>query len=126
MKEKNCRQILNQTKLALVSPSSWGAVGISFIISENDVEIEYDCANGKIEQRLMMNEQGSFSADRIYIRRYPGALRLNLPPKPQPARYEGAISGNTMTLKVTLTEINEILEEAVLERKKTPRIHKCY
>ena len=117
---------MNQTKLALVSPSSWGAVGISFIISENDVEIEYDCANGKIEQRLILNEQGGFSADGVYIRRYPGALRLNLPPKPQPARYEGTISGHTMTLKVTLTKTNEILGEVVLERNKTPGIHNCY
>jgi hypothetical protein len=126
MKEKNSRQILNQTKLALVSPSSWGAVGISFIIGENDVEIEYDCASGKIEQRLMMNEQGSFSADGVYIRQYPGAIRLKLLPKRQPARYEGTISGHTMTLKTTLTETNEILGEVVLERNKTPRIHKCY
>lgn len=74
----------------------------------------------------MVDDRGSFTANGIDTRRYLGARRVKLLPKPQIARYEGTISANTMTLKITLVETNEIVGEAVLEHNKTPRIHKCY
>jgi hypothetical protein len=119
------RQKLNQSKLVSVPPGSWGATGIGLVIEEDNVKIEYDCAEGEIKQKFTIDEQGNFSMNGVYIRRYPGALRVNLPLKRQPAIYEGKISGNTMTLKVTLTETNERLEEIVLERDKIPGIRRC-
>jgi hypothetical protein len=44
----------------------------------------------------------STSIQGFHTRLYPGAIRVDLLPKPQPARYQGKISGETMRLKVTL------------------------
>ncbi|HEX8247622.1 MAG TPA: hypothetical protein VF599_05605, partial [Pyrinomonadaceae bacterium] len=117
---------VNQSKPTSVSPGNWGAAGVNFVVEDNGVKIEYDCAAGEISQKLSIDEQGNFSANGIYTRRYPGALRVKLPPKPQPARYEGKISGDKLTLRVTLTETDETLEEVVLRRDTTGRIRRCY
>lgn len=125
-KKGKSKSKVNQSKPTSVPPGNWGATGVNLVVKENGVTIEYDCANGEIAQKLIINEQGSFSVNGVYTRRSPGALRIKFLPKPQPARYEGKISGNKMTLRVTLTETNKSLEEVVLERGKTGRLQKCY
>jgi hypothetical protein len=117
---------VNQPKTVPVPPGNWGAAGVNLVVAENGATIEYDCASGEITQKLMIDERGGFRVDGVYTRRYPGALRVKFLPKPQPARYEGKISGNKMTLRVTLTETGKALEEVVLERGKSARLHKCY
>ncbi|HEX8737188.1 MAG TPA: hypothetical protein VF721_17785 [Pyrinomonadaceae bacterium] len=117
---------MNQSKMTSVPAGNWGATGINLVVADNSATIEYDCANGEIQQKLLVDEQGRFSVGGVYTRRSPGALRIKFLPKPQPARYEGVISGDKMTLKVTLTETGKTLDEVVLERNKTGFIRKCY
>ncbi len=116
---------INKDKLKPVSPSNWGTDGIGLEVSESSVQIEFDCANGEIKQKLMMNQKGNFTASGFYTRRIPGALRVDLQPKPQAANYQGKISGNRMTLKITLTETKEVVGEFILKRNQTPRIRGC-
>lgn len=125
-RKRSAKPKVNQSKSVSVMPGNWGATGINFVVEESGVKIQYDCASGEIPQKLLLDGQGGFSVNGVYTRLYPGALRVNLPPKRLAARYEGKISGDKMTLKVTLTETNETLEEVVLQRNVTPRIHKCY
>jgi hypothetical protein len=117
---------MNQSKMTSIPAGNWGAPGINLVVEDNGATIEYDCASGEIAQRLLIDEQGKFSISGIYTHRYPGAMRIKFLPKPQPARYEGVISGDKMTLKVTLTETGKTLDEVVLERNKTGRIYRCY
>lgn len=117
---------VNQSKTISLPPGNWGATGVNLIVKANDAIIEYDCANGEITQKITLDEQGGFSVSGAYTRRSPGALRIKFLPKPQPARYEGKISGDKMTLRVTLTETGKTLEEVVLERNKTGRLYRCY
>jgi len=125
-KKGKSKSKVNQSKSISVPPGNWGAKGINLVVEANGAIIEYDCASGEIKQKLTINEQGGFSVSGVYTRRYPGALRVKFPPKPQPAHYEGKISGDKMTLKVTLTETGKTLDEVVLERDKIARLHKCY
>ncbi len=73
----------------------------------------------------MKNENGDFQADGFHTRESFGPVRLDNLPKPQPAHYEGKISGDTMTLVVTLTESKEKVGEFTLEHGKTGRLRKC-
>jgi len=125
-KKGSAKPKVNQSKMTSAPTGNWGATGVNFTVEDNGVTIEYDCAHGEIGQKLLLDEQGGFSVNGFYTRRYPGALRVKFPPRRQSARYEGKISGDKMTLKVTLTETNETLEEVVLQRDSTARIHKCY
>lgn len=114
------------TKLVAVPASVWGANGIILNVEENGVTIQYECADGQIEQSLKMDEQGNFAANGIHSPQRPGPIRVDAKQARQPARYEGKISGNIMTLKVTLTETKEVIGEFSLERGKTPRMTRCY
>lgn len=123
--QKNKEENMNNSNLQPVSEGNWGAAGINFVVEGTDVKIEYDCANGEIKSKLMKNENGDFQADGFHTRESFGPVRLDNLPKPQPARYEGKISGDTMTLVVTLTESKEKVGEFTLEHGKTGRLRKC-
>jgi hypothetical protein len=114
-----------QTKKTKVAPGKWGAAGIGLSIEETAVNIEFDCATAEIPRNLMIDKAGNFSTDGVYIRRSPGALRTKFPPKRAAARFEGKISGKTMTLRITLTEENEKIGDFTLQRGKTSTIRKC-
>lgn len=125
-KKGRAKQKTMNTKLVAVPVSVWGATGIILNVEEKGVIIQYECADGQIEQSLMMNEQGNFEAAGIHSPQRPGPIRVDAKLASQPARYEGKISGDTMTLKVTLTETKEVVGEYTLERGKTPRMTRCY
>ena len=118
-------QNMNQSKTTKVTPDNWGATGIAVAVEENGVKIEFDCAVGEIKDRLTVDENGEFYADGTFTRESFGPIRVNNPPKSQPARYEGKISGDTMTLNVRLIDKKEKIGDFTLERGKFARLHKC-
>lgn len=124
-KKKKVKSKMNQSKLIAVPPGYWGARGIGLVVEESGVKIEYDCADGEIEQKLMIDGQGKFDVSGVHIRGLPGPVRMDTPPQRQPARYEGQISGKTLTLKVTLTETKQVIGEFTLEQDKTALIVRC-
>lgn len=114
-----------QTKKTKVAPGNWGGSGIGLDIEETTVVLEFDCATAEIPGNLMIDKAGNFSTSGVYTRRMPGALRIKLLPKPAAARFEGKISGKTMTLKITLTESDEKVGDYTLQRGKTRTIRRC-
>lgn len=116
---------MKQTKLAAVPAGNWGANGIGLTVEASGARIEYDCADGEIRGKLMIDEQGNFTASGVHIRQSGGPVRLDNPPQEQAASYVGKISGKTMTLKIILTESKETIGEYVLEKDKYARIHRC-
>ncbi len=118
-------QNMNGTKSTTASTENWGATGIAVVVEEKGVKIEFDCAVGEIKEKLSVNENGEFKADGTFTRESFGPIRDDNMPKPQPAHYEGKISGDTMTLKVSLTEKKETIGDYTLERNKFARLRKC-
>jgi hypothetical protein len=114
-----------QTKKNKVAAGRWGGTGIGLSVGESAVDIELDCAAAEIPRNLMVDKAGNFNTDGIYIRRSPGALRIKFPPKRSAARFEGKISGKTMTLRITLVETNEKVGDFTLQRGKSSTIRKC-
>lgn len=123
--QKNKGENMNDSNLQPVSEGNWGATGINFVVEGDDVKIEYDCANGEIKTKLMKDANGEFQADGFHTRESFGPTRLDNPPKPKPAHYEGKVSGDKMTLVVTLTETKEKIADFTLERGKFGRLRKC-
>ena len=123
--QKDSKNNMNDTKSNAVSPGNWGARGISVLVEENGAKIEYDCAHGEIKEKLTVNENGEFEADGTHTRESFGPIIQGKEPKPQPAHYTGKISGDTMTLKVTLTNSNESVGDFTLGRDKYARLTKC-
>ena len=116
---------MNQTGKKIVAPGNWGGAGINLTVEKDGAKIEYDCAEAEIGEKLATDKRGNFNVEGSYLRHYPGAIRTKLLPKSQPAKFEGKISGETMMLKVTLTESGEEIGNYTLERGKTAKIHRC-
>jgi hypothetical protein len=86
--------------------------------------IEFDCANGSIEEPIAADDHGRFDVTGTYVRERPGPVRPN-ESKGEPARYRGRIEGKTMTLSVELAGSDVIIGTYTLERDRLPRIRKC-
>ncbi|HEY0427768.1 MAG TPA: hypothetical protein VGC76_08285 [Pyrinomonadaceae bacterium] len=112
-------------KLKTTEPGIWGGDGIGFTIGASGVSIEYDCAEGEIKQKFVTDEKGNFNLNGFHKFEAMGAIRVGFTPKPQAANFQGEISGDTMKLKVVLTETNQIVGEFTLVRGDAPRIRKC-
>lgn len=113
------------TQLVSVPAGIWGAEGIIVKTDEKGVTIQYECADGRIEQPLMMDVGGNFAVNGIYYRQRGGPIRSDLKQFQQPVRYEGKISGETMTLKITDTESKDVIGEYTLRQGKIPKLTRC-
>lgn len=116
---------VDQTRLYAVTPGNWGGTGINVVVEKKSVNVQYDCAEGEMSGPLKTDKKGNFRVDGFHTRHAFGPTRLDNMPRALPARYEGKIIGNVMTVKVTLTKTNEVVGEFTLERGKTGRLRRC-
>lgn len=124
-RRKNPKVMKNMKQTKLVPVSIWGGSGIRVSVEQKKITVEYACASGEIVGRLKINEHGNFRANGFHIMQRPGPTRVNDTPQRQPARFEGKISGKSMTLKVTLIENNEVVGNFELKQNVTPRLVRC-
>ena len=103
---------------------SWGGEHVGLVTTDRGARLDFDCANGSIDQPIVPDEQGRFDAAGTYVRERPGPVRPNSTTG-EPARYRGRIEGNTMTLSVELAGSDVSVGTYTLERDRLPRIRKC-
>ena len=108
-----------------VQAGEWGGNHISLQVNGSETSVEYDCARGTINGPLTLDGRGRFSAKGTHLREHAGPVRDNEEANARPARYTGWVSGERMTLKVTLTDTNEVLGSYTLIRGRQSRIVKC-
>lgn len=123
--KKAVKPAMNKPQHTTVAPGSWGGNGIRLVVEPHSTAIEYDCAEGQITEVLMIDQNGNFDAKGVHTRQRGGPILKDDPQKGVPARYTGRISGNQMTLKVTLIENNTPIGDFNLELGKNVRLHKC-
>ncbi len=68
---------------------------------------------------------GRFQLAGTHTREHGGPIRKDEKPDTHPARYNGAVDGDTMTFTVTLTDSNEVLGAFTLTRGRMARVVKC-
>ena len=118
-------KIMNTHQTRHLALGIWGGSGILLTVEERKVLIEYACADGEISGRPQMDKLGNFIANGFHAAARGGPIRLGEKTVRQPARYEGRISGKTMTLKVILLENNEVIGEFHLKKDANPRLRRC-
>lgn len=123
--KKRVKTPMKQTKHTPVSEGNWGGAGIRLAVESKTTTIEYDCATGEITEILAIDQNGNFAAKGFHKPERGGPLRENAPDNRQPAHYTGKISGNQMTLKVTLDDKDTPIGDFQLELGKNVRLHKC-
>ena len=108
-----------------VPSGMWGGEHIRLEVAGRTASIEYDCAHGTITQPLALDRRGHFDARGTHVMEHGGPIRKDEQSDSRPARYTGWTDGKRMTLKVTLTDTDQVLGTFNLVHGERPRIVKC-
>lgn len=103
----------------------WGGTGISLEVTSDGGKLDYDCAHGTITEKIVLDHEEEFIVKGFHAKEHGGPVRENEDTAGQPAIYRGSISGDSMSLKVTLTDTDETVGTFALTRGKTGRVRKC-
>jgi hypothetical protein len=103
---------------------TWGGEHIAMEVTDAGATIEYDCARGRITEKIVPTGEGKFEAKGIHKRERGGPTRQG-EDEGQPAIYRGSVKDETMTLTVELAENKEAAGTFTLTQGKTGRIRKC-
>lgn len=117
--------VMNPQQRRPLPEGNWGGDRIRMSVSADSSSIELDCANGAIPGKILVDKNGSFSVSGNFHRRRPGPTRPNEPPA-EAAQYIGKVSGDKMSLRITLTSNGSVVGDYVLEKGRNGRIVRCY
>ena len=102
----------------------WGGLHINLEVNANSAKVEFDCAHGAIEGPLVVDGNGKFELRGSFTAERGGPVRADETPESRPATYSGTIKGNTMTLTLKISGVDET-ETFTLERGKPGDLFKC-
>ena len=113
----------NPTPVIAFGP--WGGSHVSMDVTSVGAHLEYDCAEGVIEEPLRPDGEGRFTAIGTHTPGHGGPIRNgeNLPSFR--ARYDGHVKGEQMSLIVTLTETGTPLDSFELRRGRSGVLVRC-
>ena len=110
----------------LVAHGKWGGQNVQLDVTEADVQIRFSCARGKIDQPLMLDAEGRFSAQGTFVAQGAGPTREDNPPKSRPAVYSGTVHDKAMTLTVTVADSKEEGGTFELTQGEPGHIRRCH
>lgn len=105
-------------------PGAWGGLHISLEVTDMGAQINYDCAHGRISEKIVPDSDGAFEVKGFHTPERPGPTREG-EDNEQPAVYRGSIHEDTMTLTVRLSGHDEPVGTFELTRGNAGKIRKC-
>ena len=103
--------------------TTWGGTHIGLVITVTGGTVEYDCAEGEILEPIRITN-GRFNVLGLHYMGMGGPIGVDKV-NPRPARYEGTVKGDQMTMTVTLTDTKEQVGTFNLVRGENPHVLKC-
>jgi hypothetical protein len=104
---------------------SWGGPHALLTLTTSAGNIEYDCAHGHVAPGWTVSSSGTFTATGIHLRESGGPVQIGGDSFPRPARYDGTIDGDRMSLTVTLTDSTQVLGTFLLTHGSNGSVFKC-
>jgi hypothetical protein len=104
---------------------TWSGEHISLEVTSQGAEVEYDCAHGMIDQKIVADDGGHFDLRGTHIREHGGPIRKDEREDRHPARYTGQLTGDTMTLTVTESDTGQSVGTFTLTFGRPPHLTKC-
>ena len=98
---------------------------MSMQVTSAGARLEYDCAEGAIEEPLRADADGRFTATGVHIPGHGGPIREGETRQALRARYEGRIAGEQMSLSVILIESGVVLGPFDLRRGRSGVLVRC-
>src|SRR5512134_3839507 len=95
---------------------TWGGDDAGLIVSDSGTHVHIGCTSGDVAGAILPDGAGRFDVAGEYtVDAYPVG-----PGTTHPARFTGRVTGNTMTLSVTLTDTTRALGPVTLTYGRTP------
>ena len=111
--------------IGVVPGDFFGGEGVLLTIRDAGADLEWDCAVGRIEETFETATDGSFDLDGTHTPGTGGPIREDDPPRTEPARYTGELSGSRMTLSVELPESDVTLGPYELRYREEALLRRC-
>ena len=108
-----------------VATGAWGGDHVRVDIAPGAATVEYDCAHGTMDQPLIPDRTGSFSAFGTHTFEHGGPIRSDELPDRHPARYDGQVRGDTLRFSVTISDRQQTLGAFTVTRGAGARLVKC-
>jgi len=90
-------------RLERVPNGPWGGQHVRLAVDDTGATIDFDCAHGRLEEPLVLDEQGAFDVKGTMVPEG-GPAPPDETKKTQPARYKGTTDGNRMILTLVLED----------------------
>jgi hypothetical protein len=110
---------------AALTPGVWGGDHIRFEVTERGANVEYDCAHGTVEGRIVLDRRGRFSVDGTHYEEHGGPARRGEQEVAYPVRLSGVVGGSLMKLTVTRAGTRRVVGTFSLARGREANVVKC-
>jgi hypothetical protein len=104
---------------------TWGGDHIRLEVSDDGSQVDYDCAHGTIDQKIVLDAQGRFEAQGTNVREHGGPVRKDETNDSHPTRYSGRVDGNKLFLTVTESDTKNVVGTFTLSYGNRGKIVKC-
>ena len=110
----------DETRPFKLEAGRWGGTGINLQVEGESAAVELHSGEAVIRGPFTVDDQGRFDLPGEYRRRFPGPARESNASRS--ARFSGRVTGDSMNLKIVLTDTDETAGEFVLERGQHRRV----
>jgi hypothetical protein len=114
-----------QDKGDVLGTGVWGGAHIRADVSEHGAEIEFDCARGTIPKQITLNSSREFDVAGTFTTEHGGPVRDDESANSRPARYQGKLQDQELTLTVSDNKTREVLGTFSLRLGNEGRLMKC-
>ena len=108
-----------------LTPGVWGGAHIRFEVTEGGARIEYDCAHGTVEGRIVVDARGRFNVYGTHHEERGGPVRSDDSGAGYRVRLSGRVGGSLLKLTVTRPDTKEVIGTFDLARDREPELVKC-
>lgn len=106
-------------------PGVWGGEHIRFEVTEAGARVEYDCAHGTVEGKIVVDGRGRFSVYGMHYVERGGPARPGDEASGYRVRLSGRVGGSLLKLTVTRAGTRSVVGTFDLARDREPVLVKC-
>lgn len=81
----------------LIETGVWGGEHVRLTVRASGADIEFDCAHGRVEEPIILDDAKHFDARGVFVRERGGPVREGEVEDAKPARYQGTVKGDAAT-----------------------------
>ena len=103
----------------------WGGEQISMEVTAEQTNVEYACARGTINSKILLDSRGRFAVKGIHVVERGGPTRQDDDTQGYPVEFRGNVKGKNMRLTVTRTDTKELIGTFTLTHGHKSKLFKC-